>query len=894
MRDAMASPRTRSARLTLLSLLLIPLLSLAALWALTASIALGNVIRYQHYNTIITTIGPGVTELEETLPVERALTLVWLATGRQPGLFQAELTADRHNTDKYVPMVRSEVTQVRGLLGAKAVTLMNVFLADLADLGQIRAAVDSGTYDPVAAFNAYSVISTAEIQFFQNASPPSDPQLGLMTQSALAESRAQDATGGAISLIAGAITAHGIMTQPERVLFAQQVGEQNQEIGDTFSLADPALTALYQQVYDLPAYRALQTTETQIENSPVGRPIPVDAAAFQLTAQTIQKAVMANGAQIGVVLAAQSTHLRNSTVTELVLAAGLGLLAVAASIFVMVRFGRRLGVELSNLNDSAREMADERLPRLVDQLRRGEDVDVESESPPMKPSRITEIAIVARALSSVRRTALEAAVGQASLRKGINKVFVNLSLRNQSLLHRQLGTLDTMERATSDPAVLADLFRLDHLTTRMRRHAEGLLILAGTTPGRGWRDPVPVADVLQAAVAEIEDYVRVDVIADTADAVIGNAVNDVIHLIAELVENATAFSPPTTRVTVTGGIVGRGYAVEIEDRGLGMTPEAMAAVNEQLASPPEFDLANSEQLGLFVAGQLAARHGIRVTLRQNPYGGISAIVLLPTEIITSETEESSWFGPGGGAELPPPAVNGSAHEAGPAMNGSAHEAGPAMNGSAHEAGPAGDRNRGQAFGMTGRHRLAPSSPVTGGQANGGPRADGVAVPELPPAEPPIAAAAAVAAGWTNGSAAPAGITEPVNSPGPDEANGSAGGSGAAGSPGVKESRPGQAGNGAAGGGTYRGLPRRVRRANLAPQLLDLLGTAHAAAPRQALDPAGRSPEQTGSLMSAMQAGWLRGRLDDLDSPDAGLDVPGGRPADTSDGDADSDDREGES
>ena len=893
MRDTMASPRTRSARLTLLSLLLIPLLSLAALWGLTASIALGNVIRYQHYNTVITTIGPGVTELEETLPVERALTLVWLATGRQPGLFQAELTADRRSTDKYVPEVRSEVTQVRGLLGARAVTLMNVFLADLANLGHIRAMVDSGAYDTVAAFNAYSAISTAEIQFFQNASPPSDPELGLMTQSALAESRAQDATGGAISLVYGAITAHGIMTQPERVLFAQQVGEQNLEIGDTFSLANPALTTLYQKVYDLPAYRTLQTIETQVENSPLGRPIPVDSAAFEVTAQTIQKAVLANGAQIGVVLAAQSTHLRNSTVTELVLAAGLGLLAVAASIFVMVRFGRRLRVDLSNLNDSAREMADEQLPRLVGQLRRGEDVDVEAESPPMKPSRITEIAIVARALSSVRHTALEAAVGQASLRKGINKVFVNLSLRNQSLLHRQLGTLDTMERATSDPAVLADLFRLDHLTTRMRRHAEGLLILAGATPGRGWRDPVPVADVLQAAVAEIEDYVRVDVIADSADALVGNAVNDVIHLIAELVENATAFSPPTTRVTVNGGIVGRGYAVEIEDRGLGMTPEALTAVNEQLASPPEFDLANSEQLGLFIAGQLAARQGIKVTLRPSPYGGIAAIVLLPTKIITSEAEESSWFGRADGTELPPAAVTSSANEAGPAA----------------------DLSRGQAFGLTGRHRIAPSSPVTDGQATGAPEADGVALPELPSAEPPIAAAAAAAAGWTGGSAVPAGITEPANTSGPDGANGSHGsngsngahesvkltwsaeGSGAvgvAGSPGVKESRPGQARSGTAGGGTYRGLPRRVRRANLAPQLLGLLGTAPAAAPQQADGPAGRSPEQTGSLMSMMQAGWLRGRLDDLDSPDAGLDILGGRSAGASGGDADSDDREDES
>ena len=219
-------------------------------------------------------------------------------------------------------------------------------------------------------------------------------------------------------------------------------------------------------------------------------------------------------------------------------------------------------------------MANERLPRLVERLRRGEDVDVQAESPPLKAGRITEIADVAQAFSTVQRTAVEAAVGQASLRKGVNQVFVNLSLRNQSLLHRQLGMLDTMERATSDPAVLADLFRLDHLTTRMRRHAEGLLILAGTTPGRGWRDPVPVVDVLQAAIAEVEDYVRVDVITESADAVAGIAVNDVIHLIAELVENATAFSPPNTRVTISGGVVGHGFAVEIEDRGLGMAPDA--------------------------------------------------------------------------------------------------------------------------------------------------------------------------------------------------------------------------------------------------------------------------------------------------------------------------------
>jgi signal transduction histidine kinase len=668
MRGVMAAdtppPRTRSARLTLVSLLLIPLLSLAALWGFTASITFGNIVRYQHYHTIISTIGPSVSTLEQALPLERAATLTWLGGGRRSALIQAELTATRRGTDKDVQAVHRAVTSVRGLLNAQAIARMNVFLADLARLGQIRAAVDSGASDAVTAYNAYSAISTAEVQFFQNVSPVADPDLNLMAESAITEARTQEATGGAISLIEAAIAAGGLMPQPERVLFAQVVGQQNQGISDTFALAAPVLTALFKQVYDLPAYRSLQAIETRVEASPASRPIPVDPVSFQATAQAIQAALAANGPQIPIVLAAQSNRLRDSVETGLVLATGLGLAAVAASVFVMVRFGRRLGGELSSLYQSVSQTASERLPRLVERLRRGEDVDVEAESPPPKAGRITEIADVARAFWAVQRTAAEAAVGQASLRKGVNQVFVNLSLRNQSLLHRLLGMLDDMERATSDPAVLADLFRLDHLTTRMRRHAEGLLILAGTTPGRGWRDPVPIADVLQGAIAEVEDFARVDVINDCADAVAGPAVNDVIHLIAELIENATAFSPPSTPVEISGGTAAHGFAVEIEDRGLGMEPDVLAAVNERLASPPEFDLANSERLGLFVVGRLAARHGIMVTLRSSPYGGTKAIVLLPGKIIVPEQDADAWFRPRRARGLAAPA-NDRPHEAPP-------------------------------------------------------------------------------------------------------------------------------------------------------------------------------------------------------------------------------------
>ena len=850
-------PRTRSARLTLVSLLLIPLLSLAALWGFTASITLGNVIRDQHYNKAANTITPSVSALAETLAGERAASLAWLGAGRQSALIQAELQSVRHSTDTYAAAVHSSIMSVSGLFSATARTRLDQFLAELAGLGQIRAAIDSGADSQAAAFNAYSGVIAAEYGAFDISLPPSDPNLSLMTQSAIAEGRAQNYTGGAVALIEGALAARGLMAQPERELFAETVGQQNLEINDMYSLADPALTAVYKQIYDTPAYNRLLATENQVEASPANQPIPVDYATFQATAQAIQASVLAAGPRLGNILAAQSAQLSDSLLTELYLAGGLGLAAVLASVFVMVRFGRRLRVDLTNLYDSARQMANERLPRLVERLRGGEDVDVREESPPLKAGRITEIANVAQAFSTVQRTAIEAAVGQARLRKGVNEVFVNMSLRNQSLLHRQLGMLDTMERGTSDPALLGDLFGLDHLTTRMRRYAESLLVLAGATPGRGWRDPVPVVDVLQAAVAEVEDYVRVDVIIESSDAVAATAVNDVVHLIAELVENSTTFSPPNTRVTITGGIVGHGFAVDIEDRGLGIEPDAMAAINEQLASPPEFDLANSDQLGLFVAGKLAARHGIRVTLRMSPYRGTTAVVVLPWEIIVPEHEADAWFRPGDTGEPSTAAAN---------------------------------RERVPQFGMTGRHRLElpPSENDKGTELASGPQpplADTgswfevpvKAVPDQPggpasgSAQPgsPMAAPAA----WAIGVAEPIGVTEP------NGFGGSTGGTGPA---------PGRPANDTAADGTYLGLPRRVRQANLAPQLRGPLGAEPAASllhSREAAESSAPSPEETSSRLSALQEGWLRGRLDDLDSlvaDPSGSDL-GGRPEGASGG-----------
>ncbi len=332
----------------------------------------------------------------------------------------------------------------------------------------------------------------------------------------------------------------------------------------------------------------------------------------------------------------QDHSITNAAWRRVALSGGLGLLGLLLSVILSALIARWLIRRIGGLEESAVTLAGVELPSVVARLRRGEDVPVEELSGTDSQFGRDEIGRVGQAFDAARRTAIEAAVGEARMRRGINDVFRNLARRNQSLLHRELTVLDGMERRTTDPETLEDLFRLDHLTTRMRRHSEGLIILSGAAPGRGWVHPVRMIDVLRAAAAEVEDYSRVTVTTPSQAALTGPAVADVIHLLAELIENATTLSPPYTPVRVSGDMVASGFAVEIEDRGLGMSEQRYVELNARLAEPPEFDVFNSEQLGLFVVGQLAKRHGILVTLRPSPYGGTTAIALIPTTLVGVE------------------------------------------------------------------------------------------------------------------------------------------------------------------------------------------------------------------------------------------------------------------
>ncbi|MFE0188057.1 nitrate- and nitrite sensing domain-containing protein [Streptomyces sp. NPDC058989] len=314
------------------------------------------------------------------------------------------------------------------------------------------------------------------------------------------------------------------------------------------------------------------------------------------------------------------------------------LAAVVVSITVSSLVGRRLVGDLLRLRDSARDLAHVRLPQVLRRLRKGEKVDVDAAAPPL-PGWRHELGEVGHAFHAVQRAAVEAAVEQAELRGSAAAVFVNLARRTQALVQRQHTVLDGMQRRTEDTEVLTGLYLLDHLTTRMRRHAEGLIVLTGGSPRRGLRAPVTVFDVVRAAASEVENYPRIVIYPFPEIALVGPAVADITHLVAELMENATLYSPPEANVIVSGQWAVNGFTIEIDDRGPGMGGDALSAANLRLSENVEFDHADTERIGLFVVGRLAHRHGVAVTLRRSAYGGICAVVLLPGPLLAEHPSD---------------------------------------------------------------------------------------------------------------------------------------------------------------------------------------------------------------------------------------------------------------
>ncbi|GGN76107.1 ATPase [Streptomyces albiflavescens] len=308
--------------------------------------------------------------------------------------------------------------------------------------------------------------------------------------------------------------------------------------------------------------------------------------------------------------------------------------ALLAAFILAGMVARQMSRSMRQLRNAAFGVAEQRLPMLVDQLSRTDPGRVDTRVQPIPITSTDEIGEVARAFDQVHREAVRLAAEQALLRGNINAIFTNLSRRNQSLIEGQLTLITDLENNEADPDQLENLFRLDHLATRMRRNGENLLVLAGEEPGRRWDQPVPLVDVLRAASSEVEQYERIELSGVPEAEIHGRAVTDLVHLLAELLENATTFSSPQTKVRVTATRLPDGrIMVEIHDKGIGLTAEDFADINHKLANPPTVDVAISQRMGLFVVGRLSDRHGIRVQLRPSgEQAGTTSLVMLPDAI----------------------------------------------------------------------------------------------------------------------------------------------------------------------------------------------------------------------------------------------------------------------
>ncbi|MFD0742179.1 nitrate- and nitrite sensing domain-containing protein [Phytohabitans flavus] len=580
---------------------------------------------------------PLVLELQK----ERRLSLVYL--GDRGAQQRQDLDAQRASTDaaRAIFIDKVHASTVRWMGSDALQQRINESIGRLDELTAGRQAVDAGSgVDRVRAGATFTEAIDSLYRIYDSMATLDDKALAKDVRTLIGLGRAREVLAQEDALIAGVLAA-GRFTTAEHEAFTQLVGAHRYQ-AELMAAELPASDRLrYDEMTGGVGYAGLSSLEERLiraGRSADGPPVDLSswtAASTPVLAQ-YQDVVLTGGDAV----LDRAVPSVIGVVVRLILAGGLGLLAVIASIVMSITTARALVRQLELLRNAAWDLANTRLPSVVDRLREGEKVDVATEAPPLTFGN-DEIGQVGQAINAVQETAIRAAVDQAELRHGVRDLFLGLARRNQALVHRQLKVLDEIERRETDAHELADLFKVDHLATRMRRNAENLIVLSGAVPGRRWRSPVPFVDVVRGAVAEVEDYTRVSVLPIDPASLSGRAVSDVIHLLAELIENAASFSPPYTMVNVGGQKVANGFVVEIEDRGLGMSEEELSAANELVSNPPEFNLSSTARLGLYVVGRLAERHGIDVRLRRSPYGGTMAIVLVPSTLVVSEQTEDA-------------------------------------------------------------------------------------------------------------------------------------------------------------------------------------------------------------------------------------------------------------
>ncbi|MEU4779388.1 nitrate- and nitrite sensing domain-containing protein [Micromonospora sp. NPDC023633] len=622
----------RSVRFQIWSLLVVAFATLLPLWAFGMYLTVPSAVSTSQSQQRNLEIGVPTDALDAALSAERKASVVYLAN-RESG--RPALDAARAVTDQAAEKYRNGAMDMIGRIGEGSTPRLAREMDDrLGQLSRQRSAIDSGSAEPEQVFAYYNAAIDNGIRVLNSLTSVDDATVHSFGEALSRLARSRALLQEVDARVSAAIAA-GTLTRDDWYALVTNIGAVNGSYATALPNLPAQVAAEYNEIASSEASLRLRALEETIAQTRPGTRIRVTAAEWDDATKAVLDQVHAFELRTATVWGTSAEPVARWTLIRAAIATGFGLLGVIALVSVSIRIGRTLIRESSLLRNRMDDVATVRLPELVQRLRAGTGVDPDDITQGRAPERprTRELDDLGGSFNRVYRVAIEAASGEAKLRQGVSRVFVNLARRNQTLLHRQLKLLDEIERQSSDPDQLAQLFSLDHLATRMRRHAESLIILSGEAPGRGWSNPVPLQDLVRAAVTEVEDYRRITVHVPPSVGIVGSVVADLIHLLAELIENATLYSPADTQVQVRGMRAANGFVVEVEDAGVSMSEAAMAKINSQLVNPPEFDLTDGSQLGLFVVGQLAARQGIRVSLRGSPYGGTTAIVLLPPALL---------------------------------------------------------------------------------------------------------------------------------------------------------------------------------------------------------------------------------------------------------------------
>ncbi|WP_026185459.1 sensor histidine kinase [Salinispora pacifica] len=571
-----------------------------------------------------------VQDLTQELQTERGLTAGLL--GGNVG-FRSEIGPARERVDQRRAVVETAIAD-----GGDVADRVDLALRELDGLSVVRSGADNGSAGRAATFEFFTERIATLNRVDLGLEQVTDPELRRHVATFTALNRIKESTAQQRAFLNGVFSAGGF-EEGEFLQFAAMRAARDVALVDFTGQATPSQKAASDWVLDTGAARVAAHFEQVALTSADGRRLQVNPQSWWSALTTVLDGMRGIQQHVGAEIEARAAERQNeSTQRILVVATGV-LLFLVSAIALLVLAARSITRPLATLVAEANDLATTRLPAAVSRLQDGhEDGDLVAPDSVRVPAGSTsEIRSVAGALDQVQAVAFRLAAEQALLRRSTTESLANLGRRNQNLLRRQLGFITTLEREESDPAGLANLFELDHLATRMRRNAESLLVLvgAGKPKPRQGLAPLPVADVIRAAISEVEEYRRVQLRRIDDSWVVGADVSAVAHILAELVENGLTFSPPESDVEIQGRRSGEGYLIAITDHGVGMSSEELAQANARLRGEGDFLVAPTRYLGHYVVGQLARDLEVDVQLVPSPVTGVTARVLLPLAVLTT-------------------------------------------------------------------------------------------------------------------------------------------------------------------------------------------------------------------------------------------------------------------